>query len=172
MVDSVAGLLDGPRARGAFLLRSTLDPPWSMRIQDHAPLTLVAVVRGDAWVIPDGGGPEWLHAGDVAVLRGPDEYVVADDPATAPQVVIRPGQRCTTASGEELTGMTSMGVRSWGNSRDGQSILLTGTYQLRSETLSIRARAGRRRWSDTSRTRSQGTSRGRRRFSIACWTCC
>jgi hypothetical protein len=45
-MDAVAGLLDGPRARGAFLLRSTMDPPWSLRIQDEAPLTLVAVVRG------------------------------------------------------------------------------------------------------------------------------
>src|SRR4051812_4176117 len=47
---SVAGLLDGPRARGAFLLRTVLDPPWSMRIEDEAPLTLVAMVRGAACV--------------------------------------------------------------------------------------------------------------------------
>ena len=56
-MDAVAGLLDGPRARGAFLLRSMMDPPWSLRIQDEAPLTLVAVVRGEAWVVPDGGEP-------------------------------------------------------------------------------------------------------------------
>ena len=54
-MDAVAGLLDGPRARGAFLLRSTMDPPWSLRIQDEAPLTLVAVVRGVAWIVPDDG---------------------------------------------------------------------------------------------------------------------
>ena len=53
-MDAVAGLLDGPRARGAFLLRSTMDPPWSLRIEDEAPLTLVAVVRGEAWIVPDG----------------------------------------------------------------------------------------------------------------------
>ena len=45
-MDAVAGLLDGPRARGAFLLRSSMDPPWSLRIQDEAPLTVVAIVRG------------------------------------------------------------------------------------------------------------------------------
>ena len=56
-MDAVAGLLDGPRARGAFLLRSSMDPPWSLRIQDEAPLTLVAIVRGEAWVVPDGGEP-------------------------------------------------------------------------------------------------------------------
>ena len=99
-MDSVAGLLDGPRARGAFLLRSMLDPPWSMRIQDEAPLTLVAMVRGEAWVLPDDGDARAAaRAGDVAILRGPDPYTVADDPATPPQVVIHPGQRCTTPDG-------------------------------------------------------------------------
>jgi len=31
-VDVLGALLDGPRARGAFLLRALLDPPWSLRI--------------------------------------------------------------------------------------------------------------------------------------------
>jgi len=132
-MDSVAGLLDGPRARGAFLLRSSLEPPWSMRIQDQAPLTLVAVVRGHAWVVPDDAASSLVGAGDVAILRGPDPYTVADDPATAPQVVIHPGQRCTTPDGEELTLMRELGVRTWGNSPDGTAVLLTGTYQLQGE---------------------------------------
>src|SRR5512147_2699587 len=84
-MDAVAGLLDGPRARDAFLLRSTLEPPWSLRIQDEAPLTVVAVVRGDAWIVPEGGEEVRLAAGDVAIVRGPDHYTVADDPATPPQ---------------------------------------------------------------------------------------
>ena len=40
-MDAIAGLLDGPRAREAFLLRAVMDPPWSMRIRDEAPLTVV-----------------------------------------------------------------------------------------------------------------------------------
>src|SRR3954462_5466438 len=101
-MDSVAGLLDGPRARGAFLLRTVLDPPWSMRIEDEAPLTLVAMVRGGACVLPEDGARFWVHAGDGAVLRGPDPSVVADDPATARQVVILPVQRCVLPDGQEL----------------------------------------------------------------------
>lgn len=132
-MDSIAGLLDGPRARGAFLLRSTMDPPWSMRIQDEAPLTLVAVVRGSAWVLPDRDDTVKLGPGDVAILRGPDPYTIADDPATRPQVVIHPGQRCATPEGEELTAMSDLGVRTWGNSPNGATVLLTGTYQMRSE---------------------------------------
>jgi len=133
-VDSIAGLLDGPRAREAFLLRSLLDPPFSMRIQDEAPLTLVAMVRGAAWVLPDVGENVLLDAGDVAILRGPDPYLVADDPGTPAQVIINPGQVCTAPDGTELKGMQRMGVRTWGNSTDGATVMLTGTYQLRSET--------------------------------------
>jgi AraC-like DNA-binding protein len=134
-MDSVAGLLDGPRARDAFLLRSVLDPPWSMRIEDEAPLTLVAVVRGAAHVVPDGDAPPLaMGAGDVAILRGPDPYVVADRPETAPQVVILPGQRCVLPDGREVAAMSDLGVRSWGNSADGATVLLTGTYERRSET--------------------------------------
>jgi AraC-like DNA-binding protein len=132
-VDALAGLLDGPRAQGAFLLRSVLNPPWSLRIQDQAPLTLVALVRGDAWVTHDGGKPVGLHPGDVAILRGPDPYTVADDPGTAPQAVIHPGQHCSTPDGAELTQLTELGVRTWGNTADGATTMLTGTYQLPGE---------------------------------------
>ena len=132
-MDAVAGLLDGPRARGAFLLRSSLDPPWSLRIQDEAPLTLVAVVRGTASIVPDDAEPARVGHGDVAILRGPDPYTVADDPRTPPQAVIHPGQRCTTPDGRELRAMTALGVRTWGNSPDGSTQLLTGTYQLHGE---------------------------------------
>lgn len=132
-MDALAGLLEGPRARGAFLLRSILDPPWSLRIQDRAPLTLVALVRGEAWVLADQGEAVRLRPGDVAIVRGPDPYTVADDPATPPQVVIHPGQRCTTLDGQDLAQAMDLGVRTWGNSPDGSTMMLTGTYQMRGE---------------------------------------
>ena len=56
-MDAVAGLLDGPRAREAFLLRSRMEPPWSLRIEDEAPLTVVAMVSGEAWFLFDGREP-------------------------------------------------------------------------------------------------------------------
>jgi AraC-like DNA-binding protein len=129
VMDAVCGFLQGPRAQSAFVLRSILEPPWSLRIKDEAPLTLVAVVRGDAWIVPDDGQPERLGPGDLAILRGPDHYTVADDVATPPQIVIHPGQFCTTADGESLAGTMHLGVRTWGNSIEGSTILLTGTYQ-------------------------------------------
>jgi AraC-like DNA-binding protein len=130
-VDAVAGLLDGPRAREAFVLRSSMNPPWSLRIADEAPLTVLALARGQAWILPDGGtAPCLLEVGDVAIFRGPDPYTVADEPATQVQAIIHPGQRCTTVTGEELVEQWALGVRTWGNSPDGATVMLTGTYQL------------------------------------------
>jgi AraC-like DNA-binding protein len=132
-VDAVAGLLDGPRALGAFLLRSILDPPWSLRIQDEAPLALVAIAAGEAWVVPDDGQAAQLHSGDVAITRGPDHYTLADDPSTPPQAVIHPGERCTTPDGDELTDLSHFGVRTWGNSPEGSTVMLVGAYEGRGE---------------------------------------
>lgn len=153
-VDTVAGLLDGPRARDAFLLRSLLRPPWALRIEDGAPLTLVAVTEGSAFLtvaalgasvpggagqggagpdraIPGGAAPNAavpggagrsvrLDVGDVAVLRGPDPYTVADAPDTQVQVAIRPGQVCHTVD-HDARPMTDLGVRTWGNLAAGRA---------------------------------------------------
>jgi AraC-like DNA-binding protein len=144
-VDAIAGLLDGPRARGAFLLRVELDPPWAMRIEDEAPLSLVAVTRGDALVMADAGAPRRVRAGDVMVALGPTPYALADDPATPIQVIIRPGPTCVSVTGERLDeplhpeagawrtrshGYSA--VRTWGNTVEGDTELLVGTYRMRS----------------------------------------
>jgi len=130
-MDPLAALLDGPRAHGAFLLRSVLTPPWSLRIEDRAPLTVVSVVRGEAWIVPDGGEGVLMSEGDVAITRGPDPYLVADHPSTPPQALILPGQECRTADGGHLTAYTDLGVRTWGTG--GPVVLLTGTYGMEGE---------------------------------------
>lgn len=120
-----------------------LAPPWSLRIQDKAPLTLIALMRGSAWIItePDtapGAGSRTmrphrttrqLHEGDIAVFCGPRPYTVADDPATEPQIIIQPGQVTTTPDGEVLCETLSLGVREWGTDPDGETMMVTGTYE-------------------------------------------
>ncbi len=108
---------------------SLLNPPWSLRIQDEAPLTVLAMIRGKAWVSADSEPPRQLVAGDVAVFRGPRPYTVADDPATEPQIVIRPGQVTTTPDGEILCETLSLGVRQWGTDPAGETLMVTGTYE-------------------------------------------
>ena len=132
-MDAVVGLLDGVRARGAFVLRMMMDPPWSLSIRDDAPLTLICQTHGSAVIVGKSSGTTWLHPGDVAVVRGVEHYVLADDPATAPMAVIHPGNRCTTLSGETLKFEMSLGVRTWGNSSSGATRSVICAYEGRSE---------------------------------------
>ncbi len=131
LVDALAALLQGPRARGAFLLRSSMNPPWCLRIEDAAPLTVAAVARGSAIVMVEGNPsePACLDAGDVMLVRGPTPYTVADHRDTAPQVVIGPGQVCRGVDGTTAFGDLEQSVRSWGNAADGATMLVTGTYE-------------------------------------------
>ena len=133
-MDEFVGLLDGPRARGAFLLRAIMNPPWSIRVRDEAALSLVAMVRGDAWLVPDDpGNTVHLGPGDVAIIRGPDHYTFADDPGTPPQIVIHPDEHCTTLDGQDLAQAMDLGVRTWGNDPNGSTVMLVGAYQMRGE---------------------------------------
>jgi AraC-like DNA-binding protein len=132
-VDAVVGLLDGVRARGAFVLRLMLDPPWSMSILDEAPLTLICQTHGRAALVGENSGTVWLQAGDVALTRGTEHYLFADDPATEPMVVIHPGQRCTTLAGDDLRFEMSLGVRTWGSSACGSTRSIVCAYEGHSE---------------------------------------
>lgn len=105
-----------------------------MRIEDEAPLTVIVVVAGQACLTTMDGLVQTLTPGDVAIVRGPDPYLVSDHPDTPPQAVIHPGQTCTDLHGHPLAALTELGVRTWGNDLTGPDVLITGTYQLRSET--------------------------------------
>lgn len=132
-VDVLAGLLDGPRAQGAFLLRCVLGPPWSLRICDEAPLALFTLLEGDAWLVHPAAGPVHLEPGDTVVARGPDHYTVADRPGCEPNLFVGPGGDCRDADGHHLTEVMRLGVRTWGNDPAGPTVLLTGSYLLSGE---------------------------------------
>jgi AraC-like DNA-binding protein len=132
-VDALAALLDGPRARDAFLLRASMAPPWSIRVEDHAPLALMVVVRGGAWFVPEDGDPVRLQPGDVAVARGPSPYVVADAPERPPTAIILEGEKCVSVDGQPLSPAFDLGVRAWGNSGMGPDVMLIGTYLMEGE---------------------------------------
>lgn len=128
-MDALSSLLDGPRADGAFLLRSVLEAPWALRIRDEAPLSIAVVVSGEAWVAGDGAEPIRLLAGDVMIATGPGHYTVADAPGTTPTIFIEPGQHCVDAEGNSLEQVMTLGVRTWGNDPAGATTLVTGTYE-------------------------------------------
>src|SRR3954471_7961404 len=110
-----------------------MDPPWSMSIRDQAPLTLICQTDGSAVIVGERSRTTWLGPGDVALTRGTEHYVFADDPATTPMIVIHPGQRCTALAGESLKFEMSIGVRTWGNSPSGATRSVICAYEGRSE---------------------------------------
>ncbi|MFE3626898.1 AraC family transcriptional regulator [Streptomyces goshikiensis] len=134
-MDTLTGLLEGPKARGAFLLKAVYNPPWAVRIEDRAPLSVATMVHGSSWVLPDGGEPVRISPGDVAVVRGPEPYTIGDAPDTPVQVTVDPEQRCTTGAGEDVSESMVLGVRTWGAEFQdaGSAVMLSGTYQAPSE---------------------------------------
>lgn len=129
-MDALTALMDGPKARGAFLLRSIFNPPWSLRIEDQAPLSVVAIVRGEAWISTSRNNPKRLGQGDIAVIRGPEPYTLADIPDSPPQVTVGPDQRCTTVNGKDVTQSMSLSLRTWGeHSNKNSTVMLSGTYR-------------------------------------------
>lgn len=121
-------VLDGPRARGAFLLRVLMEPPWALEITEDAPLTMVAVLSGDSWLRHTEQPPRQLVAGDVLLVRGAARYLLSDQPTTAPDIRIGPGQRCSGSDGRDLSDELATGVRAWGNDAAGRDTMLVASY--------------------------------------------
>jgi AraC-like DNA-binding protein len=132
-VDGLSAVLDGPRARGAFLLRCLMGSPWAIRIADEVPLSLTAVVTGTPWALPDDAPAVPLRPGDVVVALGRPHWTIAGSPTTPVTVTIRPGQECVAPDGRRLTEEYDLGVRSWGNDPSGTTVLLSGSYLLEGE---------------------------------------
>lgn len=127
-MDPLTHFLDGPHARRAFALRVVMNPPWSLDVRDQAALTVMAVLTGHAWLVTDGEATA-LDAGDIALVRGPEPYVVADEPERKASIIIHPDQECTTLGGEPVRLSMSHGVRTWGNTTVGETTMLIGTYE-------------------------------------------
>lgn len=128
-MDTLGGLLDAPRARGAFALRTVMSSPWSLRILAESPLTLIAGISGECWVVPDNGEAVRVGPGDIAVTRAPDHYNVSESPETSPTVVIHPGQNCCDLDGNSVLESMTHGIRTWGNDADGDTVFIVGAYE-------------------------------------------
>lgn len=117
--DPLTDLLNGVRTTGAVFNQSSRSGSWAVRFEDGSPLALAVPMHGPAWVRPHVGQPARLGPGDVAVLSGGAPYVIARDPVTGPDVIIRPGGRCTTRD-----------VGTWGACGPDDTVLLNGLYTM------------------------------------------
>lgn len=136
-MDPLTGLLSGPRAQGAFVIQAVGTPPWSVRIEDEAPLTVLAQMRGELSLWFDQGDPIRLGPGDMALVRGPEHYTMADEVGRPPTVRIDRDQNCwlmgDDGDEEKLPDDGFFDTRSWGNDPDGPIHLLVGTYPIDGE---------------------------------------
>ncbi|MEU2789944.1 AraC family transcriptional regulator [Streptomyces sp. NPDC007100] len=131
-MDPLASLLYEVRSNGALFSRNIVAPPWSVRFADGTPLTVVTMLRGAGWVVPGGDtAPVALGPGDVAIVTGAEPFSVADDAGAEepPLYVVHP-DRCTAADGEDVSDDVILGPRTCGNRPDGETVLLTGSYQV------------------------------------------
>lgn len=79
--------------------------------------------------MPQLGDAMHVGPGDIAIIRGPEPYVLADDPATLPQVIVHPGQRCATPQGADLGEEMALGVRMWGSAPYASATMILGVYE-------------------------------------------
>lgn len=149
-MDVLSDLLHRARARNALVRQLIQRPPWSITFAGAPPLTVVATLGGHAWVQleddedgdadADGGAgaervpaaaPVRLAAGDIALISATARYTIADDPATAPQVVIRGGRKYAVG-GAELAAehSQSLAPRTYGDGLPGATVMLRGAYEL------------------------------------------
>ena len=152
----------GPRAHFCFDRRWSRRGPCESRTRRRRRAGRSCAAR--SWALPGTAMPRRL-GGDVAIIRGPDPYTVADDPATAPQVVIQPGQRCMTPDGVEVGRAHDTWVYARGaTARAARRSCSTGTYPLRRRGQPATAESAARR---AGRARRQvglpRSSRARRR---------
>ncbi|MFD9442367.1 AraC family transcriptional regulator [Streptomyces sp. NPDC060006] len=129
-MDAVSEMLAGVRARGAVFRQAIMQPPWALRMASGAPLTLATMLRGRAWIVPDQHEPVSLGIGDIAVIRGDAPYAVADDPATAPSLVVTSADYCPGGEGlEHASGL----ARTCGTPAEGAAVLVSGAFERRGE---------------------------------------
>ncbi|KMS72332.1 AraC family transcriptional regulator [Streptomyces viridochromogenes] len=126
--DPLTDLLNGVRTSGAIFNQSSLSGSWAVRFEDGSPLALAVLLQGSAWITPQGGDPVRLGPGDVAVLCGGAPYVIANAPATEPDVMIRPDGCCTTAQGAELVDAQVPDAGTWDTAGADSTLLLSGLY--------------------------------------------
>ena len=108
-------------------------PPWSVRIADASTVSLIVMMRGDMALVLSGTAPVRLARGDVAIVHSTDPFLLADDPATPPHVVVEPGQHCRPLDSSGAAGAYVLGLRTWGNDPNGPCMFLNGTYELPSQ---------------------------------------
>jgi len=130
-------MLRRARSSHAYVRKVIQTGPWSVTYADPPPLTVMTTLGGVASVRFDDTGvaPVDIASGDIAIIRGPAPYTIADSASTPPQYVIRGGRKYVVGGGDaavEAPDHTSA-PRTYGDGRPGAMIMVRGGYELRGD---------------------------------------
>ncbi|MFB9924934.1 AraC family transcriptional regulator [Amycolatopsis halotolerans] len=123
-MDAVAELLADVRVRGAVFRQTIMPSTWALRVATGTPLTLARMLRGEAWIVPDGLAPVRIGANDIAVVRGDVPYVVANDPTAPPTHTVIAADYCPPPTDG----------RTCGNPSEDAAVLLSGAVESRGQS--------------------------------------
>ena len=84
MTDVLSDVLNHLNLRSVRCTRLEASGAWSLRFSLRTTLKFVAVMKGEAWLIPDEQTPVRLVEGDAFFLANAAGYVVTSDPALIP----------------------------------------------------------------------------------------
>jgi AraC-like DNA-binding protein len=78
-MDPLSDMLADIRAENATVHQAAIAPPWRLRFDDRAPLTMITAVAGDAALVLADGAVHRLTAGSTAIVSGQTLFDLVDD---------------------------------------------------------------------------------------------
>ncbi|MFI9825793.1 AraC family transcriptional regulator [Streptomyces sp. NPDC052013] len=126
-MDPLSSLLSGIRAEGSVVTHAVLAVPWTIRFADTAPLIMISVLRGGGTLLLPDGTRRAISAGDTAIVRGPEPFHLADDPASVHSSHAAYEIACFTESAE--CAAQELGGIHWGGDSEQTTALIVGAYR-------------------------------------------
>lgn len=130
-MDTLTEVLDNIRSSGALIGQNLISPPWAIRQEGGASITVVAMLRGEAWLHHAGADPLLLGTRDLAILAGPGPTLLTSDPAgrMAATCVLTADGACFQETGERLSeGDVGLGRVADEAELGAEHVLLAGSF--------------------------------------------
>lgn len=103
-MDTLTEVLDNIRSSGALIDQNLISPPWAIRQESGASITVVAMLRGEGWICRENADPVPLGTRDLAILTGPGDTLLTSDPdgRIAATCVLAADGTCLGETGQPL----------------------------------------------------------------------
>ena len=127
-MDTLSDVLTHIRSSGALVGRTLANPPWCATFAEDASLSLITMLRGEAWIV-DGEVSHELFPRDIAIVVGPAPFDVTSDPAANPiPMYVQTQTGVCFADGGAQSENIALGARTCGVQLDADDAMLTGSF--------------------------------------------